>query len=338
MTPEGRVRLEDVARRAGVSKSVASRILNGSPSLKVRPETRARVLAAAKALDYRPHAIARGLRSARTGAVGIVTPNLGMPVYAQIVRGAVRRARELEMAVLLSEDETDAEMADLIANVVEAGRIDGLIIASGREGHPLVAALEERPLPHVFVNRAVTGSGRNVTMDDARAVELTVQRLARLGHTRIGMVAGPPGIDTSVRCVRGFKDAGDRLGVETVVVEGGFAEFGDTALSHGLLTRTPRPTAIIGLRFDQAVGALHAAWLLGMDVPGAVSVVSLDDTPLALSLCPPLAAVSMPLGELGAASVDLLVEQLAGGPLRDLVVPTQARLISRGSIGPAPAL
>ncbi|MCS7008284.1 MAG: LacI family DNA-binding transcriptional regulator, partial [Gaiellaceae bacterium] len=102
-----RATLADVARSAGVSKSIASRILSGSDTLVVRPETRERVLAVAHRLRYRPHAAARGLRRARTGALGLLVPNLTMPVYSRIVRGAVTRALERDVVVVLVEDLDD---------------------------------------------------------------------------------------------------------------------------------------------------------------------------------------------------------------------------------------
>ena len=81
-----RMRLVDVAHSAGVSKSIASRVLNGDPALLVRPETRERVLRAASELGYRPHAAARGLKRAETGALGLLVPPLTNPVYVRIIR------------------------------------------------------------------------------------------------------------------------------------------------------------------------------------------------------------------------------------------------------------
>lgn len=103
----GRARLEDVARSAGVSKWTASHILNGSDGLVVRPETRERLVSAARRLHYGPHAAARGLKRAETGTLGPLIPNLTMPVFSRIVRGAVARALELDVAVVLVEDLDD---------------------------------------------------------------------------------------------------------------------------------------------------------------------------------------------------------------------------------------
>ena len=330
-----RVRLEDVARQAGVSKSIASRVLNASPGLSVRPETRERVLATAQTLHYRPHAAARGLKRAETGALGLLIPNLTMPVYAQIVRGAVQLAQERDFAVLLAED-LDAQDADeTLTELVRAGRIDGLIVASSRPGHPLLRSLRRNGIPHVFVNRAVTGSGRNVTMDDARASSVALGHLWSLGHRRVGLVAGPKSNDPARRRALGFSESAAALGLdEAPVVEGAFTEQGGAELTRRLLERHPGLTAVSTGGLSQAVGALHAAWGLGLSVPDDLSVISYDDMPLADFLHPPLATVRMPLAELGAAGVDALADQLLGAEPHDVVVETEPEVVLRRSTAP----
>src|SRR5690606_18233077 len=113
---------------AGTSKPIASRVLNGDPTLRVGEELRERVRAAARELGYRPHALARSLRSAQTGAVGFVVPTLTNPVFAVMLHGAVREARDLGYAVLLSEERPGDD--DVFAQLVLGGRIDGLMVAT----------------------------------------------------------------------------------------------------------------------------------------------------------------------------------------------------------------
>ena len=332
------MRLEDVARRAGVSKSIASRILNGSPGLAVRAETRGRVLEVARELDYRPHVAARGLRRAGTGVLGLLIPNLTMPVYASIVRGAVNRALERDVAVLVIEDEHPQRTERTIARLLQSGRIDAVAMASVVDAHPLVDLLAHRGVPHVFVNRALPGSARNVTMDDAEASAAGLDHLAALGHRRVGLVAGPRGNDPAERRALGFRRRAAELDLDSAPVadDGDYAEVGGAELTRTLLARDSSLTAIAVAGFNQAVGALHALWELGRRVPGDVSVVSFDDLALAAYLRPPLTTVRLPLAELGAAAVDALVAQLHGEPPADTVVETRPAVVVRGSTGPPP--
>jgi DNA-binding LacI/PurR family transcriptional regulator len=329
-----RQRLEDVARSAGVSKSIASRVLNADPALLVRPETRERVVRAARELNYRPHAAARGLKRAETGALGLLVPPLTNPVYVRIIRGAFERALESDFVVLLVEDVDPLRAEETASRLVQAGRIDGLMVASARPGHPLLRWLRRRNVPHVFMNRGVPGSGRNVVMDEARASGAAVEHLASLGHRRFGHVAGPFELDTARRRATAFREHAARLELEVEVVEGEFDEAGGVAAARALLHRHPELTALYASTLSQAVGVLHAAWELGLEVPADLSLIAYDDMPLAQYLRPPLTTVSMPLAELGAAAVDALVDQLVGGPARDVTVEKDPQVMVRSSTAP----
>jgi DNA-binding LacI/PurR family transcriptional regulator len=333
-----RARLLDVARAAGVSKSTASRILNDSAQISVRPRTRERVLATARRLDYRPHAAARGLRRAQTGAIGLAIPSLAMPVYARIVRGAFRRALERDFVVLLAEDGVARETDDVFARLVSGGRIDGLVVASARPGHPLFRSVKRLEIPHVFVNRAVRGSRRNVVMDDESASAAALDHLAELGHGRIGHLGGPRALDPARRRAVGFRRHARRLGLLSAPeVEGAFTERGGAEAAVRLLEANPDLTALYVSTLAQAVGALHAVARLGLRVPEDLSVVAYDDMPLADYLTPPLTTIRMPLAELGAAAVDALVEQLLGAEPEDVVVAGEPQVVVRGSTAPPPA-
>jgi len=327
-----RASLADVAIAAGTSKPIASRILNADPTLSVGAELRGRVLAAAKALGYRPHAAARGLRRSETGALGMLVPTLTNPVYAHIVRGAFQRAAAHEFTVLFAEDMDEQEAGETFARLVLAGRIDGLLVASARTGHPLLPLLAEYHVPHVFLNRAVPGSGRNVVMDDELAAAAAVDHLAGLGHRRIAHVSGPADVDPAVRRARGFLERAVELGLEPgPVVEVDFLEAGGAEALERLLELDGGVTAVYASTVSQATGILNRAWRLGLRVPDDLSVIAHAEMPLADYLVPPLTTVHMPLGELGAAGVDALVDQIAGGATRDVVVTTPPTVVVRAS-------
>jgi LacI family transcriptional regulator, galactose operon repressor len=330
-----RARLLDVARAAGVSKSTASRILNNSQHISVRPRTRERVLASARRLNYRPHAAARGLRRAETGAIGLVIPSLAAPVYARIVRGAFRRALERDFVVLLVEDLVAAQTTEVYERLVRGSRIDGLAVASAKPGHPLFRSLRRHAVPHVFVNRAVRGSGRNVTMSDERASVAALDHLVELGHRRIGHVGGPHTLDPARRRAAAFRTHAARLALGPLpATESEFTESGGFAGTTRLLEADPDVTALYVSSLAQAVGALHAAAQIGRRVPKDLSVVSYDDMPLSEFVQPPLTTIRMPLAELGAAAVDALLEQLLGGEPRNVVVAGEPRVVVRSSTAP----
>ncbi len=329
-----RARLVDVARRVGVTKSVVSRVLNDDPTLTVRPETRERIWAVAQELGYRPHAGARALAGAEARALALLIPDLGNPVYSRIIRGAYRRARAHGFVVLLGEDTSDDAAAEAFPDLVEAGRVDGLLIASARPDHPLLGSARLRRVPHVFVNREVPGSGRNVAMDLGAASATAVQHLHALGHRHIGLVSGPEDLQPAQARTAGFVEAMATLGLDAQHVgHGPFDEQGGAAATERLLRDVPGLTALYACTLPQAVGAMHAVRSAGLRIPEDVSVVAYDDLPLADYLDPPLTTIAMPLLELGAAAVDAVLRQLGGGPPADVVVPTHPVVVERRSTG-----
>ncbi|HXH35931.1 MAG TPA: LacI family DNA-binding transcriptional regulator [Plantibacter sp.] len=330
-----RARLVDVAHEAGVSKALASRILNGE-RLPIRPETHDRVVAAARRLAYRPHAAARSLKRGETGALSLLLPTLTNPVFALISRGAVERALERDVAVLLIEDSEPATASELVRRLVQGGRIDGAIVASMQPEHPLPRTLELLGIPHVFVHRTVPGSNRNVSMDDQKASALAVDYLARLGHRFIAHVAGPRLLTTTQRLVEGFSARAAELGVRHVVVGDDFSEPGGARAAEELFDLREPPTAIYTGSLTQAVGVLHVAFERGLRVPDDFSLIASGELTLANFLNPPLTSISVPLAELGAAAVDALVGQLRGDEPRDVVVETHPEVIVRSSAARPP--
>lgn len=328
-----RVRLIDVAAAASVTKSIASRVLNEDPSLVVQPRTRMRVLNAAKQLGYRPHPGARALATARTMTLALIAPALDNPPYVTISRGAFRRASELGYLSLLAEDRDDHPVE---GNIVDGGRVDGVLMGSAYTGHPLVERLAHSGVPHVFLNRSIAGSGRNVTMDVGAASRLAVDHLQGLGHQRIVHLAGPRNIEPSAVRTEAFNKAIQEAGLPVLdVVHADFTE-ADAYRAMPHLLRSA-PTAIYTSSLGQGIGALRALADAGIRVPHDMSIVAFDDFPVAEYVVPRLTAIRMPLLELGAAAVEALVAQLEGGEPADVTVDLPGTLVIRESTGPVPA-
>ncbi|MDW8339052.1 MAG: substrate-binding domain-containing protein, partial [Thermoleophilia bacterium] len=173
---------------------------------------------------------------------------------------------------------------------------------------------------------------RNVRMADELASVAALEHLHDLGHRRIGLVAGPSGNDPGARRAAGFLRRARELRLALApVAEEAFTEDGGALGARTLLERHPQLTAIVTGGLSQAIGALHAAWELGLHVPDDLSLVTIDDLELARYLRPPLTTVRMPLAELGAAAVDAVLRQLRGEEPHDVVVATTPEVVVRGS-------
>jgi LacI family transcriptional regulator len=327
-----RTSLGDVAKVAGVSTPTASKILNKVPGLSVKQETRDRVLRAASELGYEPHAIARALAGARAGSIALLIPDLTNPIYAQMIRGAFERARELGYTVLIAEDSEGQVADDRFERLVQAGHVDGLLIATARQGHPLLTDLKDKGVPHVFVNR-VPGTERGVSMQVRQAGALAAQVLADAGHAYLGHVSGPLDVDTSRARAEGFVAAATRLGLpEPVVVNHPFDERGGSDGLLELLGQEPRITAVFSTSINQVIGVLHRAHGTGLRVPQDLSVLAYDDLPLAEFLIPPVTTIVMPLHQLGREAVEALLDQVEGGSPANRMVAIPPRVVHRQSV------
>ena len=329
--------VHDVGEAAGVTAAVVSRVLNGDETLRVRPETRARVIAAAKALDYTPNTSARALRLASSSAICLVVTDIANPIHAATLQGAQASAARSERVVLLADGEEFIANGDRLRTMVDSRRVDGFVIhLSGAKGDRSLHRLLAPRLPTVVMNSRVGGLAGSVSLDDAAGAQLATEHLLELGHERIAMVTGVAGSDRSQRreqgVIKALADRGLSLPTEWLV-EGGFAaSLGHTAGAR-LLCGRRRPVVVANVM--AAIGVLAAARDLGIVVPTELSVVALLDTWFCEHTAPPLTVVDLPIREMGEAAVDLLVRMIGGKPRESIVLrDPPPRLIVRRSTAP----
>lgn len=338
-TTLGRVAtLADVAREAGVSVSVASRVLTGDPSLRAREETRLRVRTAAATLAYTPNHSARALRLARSGTIGLLVPDLSSAIAAGIVSGVEAATVRSGLQVLLGRAEWLGEDGAFVGRLLDEGRIDGLLLQlPDRASSELAEALLGLSAPVVCLNRRVSVPG-SVVLDDEAAGRVATAHLADLGHTDIGFLGGVPQSWTSPARRRGVEAELVRRGLavrpEWFTAAGYSTQDGRTGVRE-LLSRRERPTGVVVANVNAALGALAAARESGFDLPRDLSLVAVHDSDVAELLTPPLTTVRMPLEELGATGLRRLAERMDGQPAVDAtVVDPPPQLLVRGSTAP----
>jgi LacI family transcriptional regulator len=331
--------LRDVAGVAGVSLSVASRALNRDPGLRARPETVERILAAARELHYRPNAAGRSLRTRAVGAIGVVLPDVNNPFFSDLLTGVEQACDACEIVPLIGRAERLNDNPQLLRNLLGEGRVDGFVIQTTDVfPAPLLDALAADETPCVFLVSAPAGGRSSVVFDDSAGIGVATRHLLELGHRRIGFVGGLGGHGTAAARRTAFEQtlADSGLAVDpNWVTERGFAFENGRQAVDDILRSGSRPTALVVATHNAALGVLHELRLRGIDVPGEFSVVSLHDSLAAEHAWPALTAVRMPLRELGARSVELLVELLDGGePRHETVREPPPRLVLRQSTRP----
>jgi DNA-binding LacI/PurR family transcriptional regulator len=320
--------LGDVARKASVSISTVSRVVNGS--LSVDPGLRARVERAVRELEYRPSRVARRLRQkdGKRKIIGLLVPDIQNPFYVDVVLGVEDVVYANDYAVFMCNFGQDERKKHLYLGIMASEAVDGLIAAPFHEDDKEIRELIGRGLPVVCVDRGLTGQDVDVvTVNNFEGAYEAVRLLTGLGHQKIGFIGGLESIPTSRERHRGYMaalaDAGQTPTPDHV-------RFGDSKLASGrrlaaeMLSLADRPTALFTGNNLITLGALEAIHARGFEIPQDVAVVGFDDMAWAGSLNPPLTAVRQPGYEIGRRATEMLFRRIAepDAPAVQLVLKT----------------
>ncbi len=310
-----RATLKDVAERAGVDKSTASRILRDVGSVSVRDDTRARVFRAAEELRYKPNQIAQSLRSSRSRSLGIVVPQVINPVYTQIVVGASNMARERGYMLLISQSGERGD-TDIYDQLVNQNRVDGLLVATLRDEAGQLAALERLGVPFVLVNRRGDAQANSVMCDEVRGAYAATKYLIDHGHRRIAHLAGEQDRFNAKMRLEGYcralADHGLAFDPALVAVSGYDQRGGERAMREILERADPLPTAVFVVTLVAAAGAMATLHQSGLEIPEDMSLLSFHDGPLADMLYPPLTTLAVPIERIAAIAAAGLIDILEG--------------------------
>lgn len=332
--------MRDVAGRAGVHASTASRALSERTRSLVDSQTVDRVLQAASELGYRPDSMARGLKTNRTYTVGMLLPDLTNPLFPPIVRGVEDSLGRADYTLILANTDNDADKERATLNVLLGRRVDGLILATAqREAAPALRELIDAGMPLVLVNRMVDDPAvPSVLGDDRRGIELAVQHLVGLGHERIAHVGGPQQTSTGLARYQSFvtslRAAGIEPDPELVSFADWFGEEPGADAFRSLLDRHPDITAVVAANDLIAIGCYDVLNERNLAVRGHISVVGYNDMLFADKLCPPLTTIRVPHYDVGARAGAVVLAEIherSSTPAHVLLAPS---LVARESTGP----
>ncbi len=334
-----RVTIGDLARRLGLSKASVSYALNGQPG--VSTETRARVLALARELEWYPSSSARALSGARTGVVGLVLSRdpdlLGTePYYMLVLSGIETELIDADYGLLLrmvgTEPGRDLAVYERWA---KERRVDGVMIFDQRRDDPRIPLVRHLGLPAVLNGASEPGAAlRAVVPDEHGDARQVVDLLHGLGHRHVVHLTGPSGLLHEERRDLLMRAAADRVGVVVETVEGDYTMGTAERVVTERLRRGPGPTAWVASNDVMALGVVRAAAREGVDVPGAVSVVSWDDSLLCEIGAPPVTALDRHPRDFGRRCARALLAEIAGAGDGDEAAPP-SELRVRASTGPA---
>ncbi|MER6345218.1 LacI family DNA-binding transcriptional regulator [Streptomyces sp. NPDC001595] len=325
--------LDEVAERAGVSRSVASRVLNNAPH--VSRAKREAVERAVLQLGYVPNPTARALATRQTGAAALIVsgedPSIfADPFFAQVIVGATSALEEADLHLMLCLAASDRGR-ERVQQLLRSKGADGVMLMALREDDPLARMAQEAEMPVVFGGRPVGLDPRwYVDVDNVGGAREATEYLIAKGRTRIATICGR--LDTEVGRARhrGYRDAMLAAGLEPYPPhEGDFTEPSGATAMAALLDDHPDLDGVFAANDNMGAGALRALRRAGRGVPADVAVIGFDDLVVAQIADPPLTTVHQPIQALGREMARMLAALIDGQDPSPLILPT--RLVTRST-------
>ena len=331
--PRRQPTLDEVAERAGVSRSAASRVINKAPH--VSRATRDAVERAVKEMGYLPNRTARALATQQTGIVALAVshddPELfADPFFAQVIVGVSAALEETDLHLLLCLASSGRGRSRL-TNLLHTRGVDGVMLMALRGDDPLSHIVRQAGLPAVYGGRPLHFEPHwYVDSDNVGGARLATEHLIGLGRTRIVTITGQLGTEVGEARYRGYREAMIMAGLTPHgMTEGDFTEAGGAAAMKTLLDLHPDLDAVFAASDNMAAGALRVLGEAGRSVPADVAVVGFDNLGIAERTDPPLTTVHQSIQDLGREMTRMLLGLIAGQERTSIILPT--RLVLRDS-------
>ena len=333
--------LHDVARAAGVSIKTVSNVINDWPH--VSTATRSRVQQVIDELGYRPNLSARGLRSGKTGVIGLAVPSLRENYFAELADAVIRAAAKRDIQVVVEQTNGDREQELLALSGGRLRFVDGLLFSPVQIGQVDVDLLRTG-VPLVLLGERIFGGPTDhVTMHNISSARAAVEHLLEIGRRRIALI-GPPAVaedDASSASLRelGYRQALEAAGIaldpELIVRGGQWGRATGVAGIRQLRDRGVNFDAVFALNDTLGLGALRALVAAGVGVPDDVAVMGFDNIDEGRFSWPSLSTVDPGRLEIAESAVSLLLERVnaKGDPTPPRTVKAGYRIVRRESTG-----
>ncbi|MBN9155681.1 MAG: LacI family DNA-binding transcriptional regulator [Microbacterium sp.] len=334
--------MHDVARIAGVSIKTVSNVINDHPH--VRPATRDRVLEAIEQLGYRPNLSARGLRSGKTGIIGLAVPELRENYFAELADAVIRVAETRGLGVVVEQTRGDRDTEIQTISGARLRFTDGILFSPVGLAHR-DAALLDVPFPLVLLGeRIFDGPTDHITMPNIESAAAAVEHLISTGRRRIAVVGAEDGDDegeasSAILRLRGYRraleDAGIPFDPALVRRTSHWTRRGGMDAMRELIAEGHDFDGVFALNDALGLGVLRALQDAGRRVPEDVAVIGFDNIDEGQYAVPSLSTVDPGRDEIAARAVDLLVERIdEKGPRRPpRTITSGFRIIVRESTG-----
>lgn len=329
------VTIIDIAKRAGVSTSTVSHVINGTR--RVLPETTKLVRSAINELGYKPNDLARSLARSYSRTVGLAISAISNPYFSDLIRAVQRECTASGLMVFLSDTEDDPERELEVVKALHRRRVDGVLLAPAPDaaGRTL-AYLKSVELPCVLVDRLSSPAFDGIGVENRASMAQLVTHILSHGHTRVAYVPGHPRFETTLERIEGYRAALLAAGktVDDSLITSPTSDRDQaTRATAEMLARADRPTALVTGNNHATIGAIRAIRQAGLGIPEDIALAGFDDFDWAADFEPRLTVIAQPVEDIGRLSAARLIERI-----RMPETPTQhtqigGRLVVRTSCG-----
>ncbi len=326
--------IRDIARKAQISVSTVSRVLNNKPD--VKSATRERINKAISELNFRPSNAARGLVLKKSHVIGFIVPDITNPSFPCLARGIIMRARSFGYSVMFYDTDHDSYVEKEAINLLQGNQVDGIILSFDEANRDELEKLKKKQFPVVQIYRKSSRSTiSTIALDNVGAGEMAARYLIEKGHRRIGLITTGKHAQSGYERQKGYSKALQEFGIpfdENLICIGENNPDSGRECMSGFLEMENPPTAVFASHDMMAVGAYDAVYEKGLSIPEDVSIIGHDNLVISHYLRPKLTTIDTFKSKLGKEAVDLLIEEIqASEPLNKEVV-FQAELIERDSV------
>lgn len=336
------VGIKDVAKKAGVSISTVSNVINGTKA--VSPELQKKVNAVIADLHYEVNPVGRGLKSNKTNQVGVVVASFNQVYFPAVLQGIHEAAFQFGYVISVFETRGDLEKEKEYVRFLQRAWVDGIILASSAsqryaEDRAYVEFLvksgnRKKKIPIVSLESALSPSLDAVIVDHRQAAQTAMTHLFAQGHRKIAHVAAPLNLEIGALRLEGYQQALEREGIafdQDLIREGDYSPISGYVCMNQLLSQDKTFTAVLAANDQMGIGVIRALLDRGLRIPEDMAVIGIDDNFPSTLISPALSSIKLPKNEMGVQAMTLLAERIKTPDRPIAVVTLDTELVVRSS-------
>jgi LacI family transcriptional regulator len=336
-----KITIKDIARQLQVSTTTISNALNDKPG--VGKVVKGKIVDMAREMGYQPNYFAKGLVSKQSFAIGLIVSNIVDPFNSELALGVQEKINELGYNMMLFNTKHSVENEKKIIEMLISRGADGIVLSTALQDDPNIDLLNEMQMPYVLVNRLILNPKKasqidSVSVDSYGGSYKAARHLCRLGHTKIGIIAGDMQASNAILLTQGSNDAFAEFGIHIrpdLFVDCGFSRKKAFQAAQGILAQKNRPTALLIQGDNMALGVREAAFEAGLKIPEDLAIIGFDDISISSLAGIELTTVSQNQYNMGITGADLLIKKIKdqnrSGTSNKIVM--EAELIIRNTCG-----